>query len=98
MRLMVELEGRTVPLLGCDWVLFQSCGCPRGVHVVTSDVVTEEAVWKEFFPRKRERDAAQRRGLRMELVTHETCRAEVLPKMRLSYVCPHMPTLEASNG
>lgn len=96
MKLMVELEGKTVPLTGCDWVLFKACGCPCGVSVASASEADEEAVWKDFYPLRRDRDHARRRGLRFELMTHERYVAEVMPRMRLSYKCPHVISEEAS--
>lgn len=88
MNLLVELDGATVPLNRCDYVLWQPCGCPRGVTLAgAGDVVTEDDAWREFFPRKRDRERAQRSGLRMELMTHERWRNEVSDLMRKG--CPH---------
>ncbi|GAA3958131.1 hypothetical protein GCM10023085_45760 [Actinomadura viridis] len=95
MNLMVELEGKTVPLAGCQYVLWEACGCPRGVTYASPDrpdpVITEDDAWKEFFARKRERDRVQREGLRMELMTHERYSREVYPLM-LKRACPHEET------
>jgi len=88
MRLMVELDGATVPLDDCEYVLWNPCGCPRGVTICRYGVVSEEDAWRSFFPTKRERDRERKRGLRMELMTHERWVAEVMPLMRLRE-CPH---------
>lgn len=87
MKLMVELDGVTVPLADCDYVLWKPCGCPRGVSVARLDVVTEDDAWKSFFPTKRERERVQRQGHRMELMTHTRYLAEVYELMRAK--CPH---------
>ena len=97
LRLMVEIEGRTVPLDGCDWVLFKPCGCPCGVSAADSSIADEKAVWKDSYPIKRDRDRARRRGLRFELMSHDRCVAEVMPRMYSTYRCPHTPTLEAAD-
>jgi hypothetical protein len=47
----------------------------------------EEAAWRTFFDRKRERDKARRDGHRIALMTHERCRAEVTLAR-----CPHETT------
>lgn len=92
MKLMVELEGRTVPLNGCQYVLWEACGCPRGVTVASEGppepVITEDDAWRMFFDRKRDRDRAQRDGLRIELMTKDRWSREVYPLMR-RWDCPH---------
>jgi hypothetical protein len=85
MRLMVELDGVTVPLADCRYVLWSACGCPRGATACGGRVVSEDDAWKSLFPTKRERDWEQKRGMRMELMTHERWVTEV---MRLRE-CPH---------
>lgn len=98
MDLKIELEGKTVPLSSCDYVLWQPCGCPRGVTQAGAHridpVVTEHDAWKQFFAYKRERVAAQKRGLRMELMTRGRYSAEVHPLM-LERTCPHKPEAES---
>jgi hypothetical protein len=85
MRLLTELDGQTVPLADCDWVLFAPCGCPVGCCV--ADIApTEDQAWREFYDHKRERDRA-RRDHRMVLMTRERWAAEVMPAMRAR--CPH---------
>lgn len=100
MALMVELEGRTVPLNGCQYVLWEACGCPRGVTVASEGrpepVVTEDDAWRMFFDRKRDRDRAQRNGLRMELMTKDRWSREVMPLMR-QWDCPHKTTRKPSD-
>lgn len=92
MKLMVELEGRTVPLNGCQYVLWEACGCPRGVTVASEGppepVITEDDAWRMSFDRKRDRDRAQRDGLRIELMTKDRWSREVYPLMR-RWDCPH---------
>lgn len=94
MVLMVELEDRTVQLNGCQYVLWEACGCPRGVAVASEGrpepVITEDDAWRLFFSRKRKRDRekAQRDGLRMELMTHDRYSRDVYPLM-LKRGCPH---------
>lgn len=96
MDLMVELEGNTVPLEGCDYVLWAACGCPKGVtqagaHEV-APVVTEDDAWKQFYSRKAERAAAKKRGVRMELMTRQRYSAEVFPLM--AGLCQHKAPAE----
>jgi hypothetical protein len=85
-RLLAEIDGHAVPLSDCDWVKWAPCGCPVGVTVARL-AVTEEEAWKAFYDRKRDIDRAQRRGYRMELVTHARWGAEV--KHLMASPCPH---------
>lgn len=100
MALMVELEGRTVPLNGCQYVLWEACGCPRGVSLASEHrpdpVITEDDAWRMFFDRKRDRERAQRNGLRIELMTHDRYSREVYPLM-LQRTCPHRTTAKPSD-
>jgi hypothetical protein len=85
-NLLAEIDGQHVPIAKCDWVLWGACGCPYGV-TVASYAVTEEAAWRSFFDRKRDIERAQRRGDRMELMTHERWGREVMERMMAR--CPH---------
>lgn len=80
MELFIELDGKMVPLAGCDWVLYAPCGCPIGC-TVAAVAHTEDLAWKSHYPLKRERAAHQSAGYRMELMTHERWGAEVMPAM-----------------
>lgn len=84
--LLVELDGKTVPLTACQYVLWAECGCPQGVAVAGSDIVTEEHAWKLFFDLKRDREKAKKTR-RLELMTHARYRAEVSALMIRP--CPH---------
>lgn len=100
MGLMVQLEGRTVPLNGCQYVLWEACGCPRGVTVASEGrpepIVTEDDAWRMFFDYKRDRERAQRNGLRIELMTKDRWSREVMPLM-MQANCPHKTTAKASD-
>ena len=85
-RLLAEIDGEAVPLADCDWVLWAPCGCAPGV-LVAREAATEDAAWREFYPKKRDRDRMQRDGYRMELVTHARWREEISELMRTP--CPH---------
>ena len=80
------IDGEYVPLSKCDWVLWGACGCPFGV-TVASYAPTEDDAWKAFCDYKREIAKAQRRGDRLELMTHERYSREVYPRMTVR--CPH---------
>jgi hypothetical protein len=90
MKLLVQLDtGETVSLNTCHFVRFEACGCPSGVVKAGgtfSPVNTEEDAWTEFYPTRRERDRAKRRG-RMVLMTHAQYVADVSPQMTVR--CPH---------
>jgi hypothetical protein len=84
-----EVDGQTVPLADCVWVLWLPCGCPRGVTVARS-APTEDDAWKAFYDgrgRWQEIAHAIRRGERMELMTHARYSAEVYERMLAR--CPH---------
>ena len=95
---MREIDGKTVPIQKCDWVMWRSCGCPQGVAVAgvyaTWQVITEEDVWREFYSLKRDRDKAKRQGFRLELMTHERYCREVSPRMTVR--CEHESSARAS--
>jgi hypothetical protein len=87
--LFTDIDGQTVPLADCDWVLFAPCGCPDGC-MCASGSVAEDRIWAEFYPRKRDRAAARSDGYRMVLMTPARWAAEVMPAMRDGN-CPHNP-------
>lgn len=80
------IGGEYVPLSKCDWVLWGPCGCPFGV-TVASYAPTEDDAWKSLYDYKREIAKAQRRGNRLELMTHERYSREVCPRMTVR--CTH---------
>lgn len=88
MKLLVEIDGETVPLYGCDYVVWAPCGCPQSVVSAGDDIVTEDDAWKLIYDTKRERDRAKSLR-RMELMTHKRYCAEVSPLMYGK--CPHTP-------
>jgi hypothetical protein len=85
----VQINGLYVPLTECDWVWRDPCGCPFGVmsaatsrpapHVLAAD---EEAAWRGFYDTARERNAARKKGVTTELMTHKRYSAEVMPLLR----------------
>ena len=87
-KTMVSVGGEDVPLNDCDWVLWNPCGCPRGVAMARY-FRTEDAAWLSFFGTWKAASLAQRneQGLRVELMTHERYSAEVFPLM--TGACPH---------
>jgi hypothetical protein len=84
--LAAQIDGVYVPLDKCDWVLWGPCGCPFGV-TVASYAPAEDDAWNAFYDCKREIAKAQRRGNRLELMTHERYSREVCPRMTVR--CPH---------
>jgi hypothetical protein len=85
-RLYAEIGGTPVPLDQCDWVLWASCGCPKGV-TVAAYAATEDDAWRAFYDYKRDIAKAQRQGMRLELMTHARYSAEVCDRMFIA--CPH---------
>jgi hypothetical protein len=89
--LSFEIDGKHVPVDDCSWVMWGPCGCPWGVTLAglrgEPIAPTEEAAWKQFYDRKRERDKAQRDGARMELMTFARWKAEVCDRMKIG--CSH---------
>jgi hypothetical protein len=91
-NLFVAIDGTHVLLVDCDWVLWRRCGCPQGVTVGgfpdgSVMTATEDAAWSHLYDTAKEIAAAKDRGERVELVTRERCRAEVLN--RFSVRCEH---------
>ena len=84
--LFTVINGEHVPLGRCDWVMWGPCGCPFGVTVARSAPM-EEMAWRAFYDTKREVERAQRRGNRMELMTHKRWCDEVADRMR--ELCTH---------
>ena len=91
--LYAEIDGKHVSMAECDWVLWGSCGCPYGVTVARLSL-TEDEAWKSFFDYKRDIARAQRRGDRLELMTHERYSREVCDRMRQR--CTHTRAGSAS--
>lgn len=85
-ELFALIDGEHVSVNGCDWVLWGPCGCPWGVSVARYTPY-EEAAWKAFYDRKRDRERVQRKGARLELMTHERWSREVMDKMKVR--CTH---------
>jgi hypothetical protein len=98
--LYAEIDGKQIPLTGCDWVLYEPCGCARTIHVAaTPEMVCaadEEAAWGCLFNRARERQRARRTGWRVELMTRDRAMAE-FTRAALGG-CPHKTLAEAANA
>ncbi|MFE3202137.1 hypothetical protein [Embleya sp. NPDC059237] len=79
LRLSVDLDGVSVPLHECDWVLRQPCGCVASMmHAVTSlmALTSEDEAWHEFYceipradKRRRAIAAAREQGHTIALMT-----------------------------
>lgn len=75
-ELYANVDGEMVPLTRCDWVFSYACGHPFGVLLAEIPgpagrvYSTEEQAWKEHYPRARDRQAAQRRGVTVRLAVH----------------------------
>ena len=88
--LYAEADGRIVPLHECDWALWKPCGCLQAIAVaaMTGHVVaTEDDAWKQFYDRASSRKVARRGGMRVELVTHERWKRDLMEPF--GKPCPH---------
>jgi hypothetical protein len=68
--LLVQIDGATMPLSSCHWVLFDPTGCASGSEYGDGAVSAEQA-HKNFTPRQRDRDKQTRQGWRIDLLTKE---------------------------
>jgi hypothetical protein len=103
--LLTVIGAKNVPLADCDWVLWSPCGCAQAVSVAQIPGVTiadEDTAWANFsdlggledeaLDEALEEMAAQKAaGWRVELITHERCKA-VLDGW--GKPCPHGDGLE----
>ena len=78
MKLLVEINGCTVPLEDCFWVRYEPNGCASG-STHGSEATSTEQAHQRFTATRRERDREQRAGYRHELVTHGTWDTSVKP-------------------
>lgn len=89
-RLIVELDGDTVPLDDCTWVLIRPCACFAATLPASAEVASIEAAWRTFFAgaRKvgREVDYAKRHGFTVALRSDADPEAPLYPPAE---VCPH---------
>lgn len=103
--LLVQVDGKTLPLTDCCWIEYRPCGCP--CSALTADwgdgentFATEAQTRKHLSPTKRERDKAAREGYRLELLSWDRYRAEIDHAAR----CPHLKgtttqaTLDSATG
>lgn len=78
MNLMVEIDGQTLPLRSCHWVLFGPNNCAYGSEYGDGATDAEQA-HKNFTPRQRDRDRQTRQGYRVELLTKDQWREQAGP-------------------
>lgn len=88
MRLLVELDGQTVPLSDCLWVLRRPCGCAVGLLLGRCATSEDEAL-ADFFSVKEEYEAKRNQGYRTELVTKARCDLEIKPQLASTWICSH---------
>ncbi|MET9467394.1 hypothetical protein ABZY44_21825 [Streptomyces sp. NPDC006544] len=77
-RLLVEIDGQTVPLTDCFWVRVDKSGCAYG-SMVGHAAATPEQAHREFAPRARDRDRDVRQGYTIRLLTREQWRQQAQP-------------------
>jgi hypothetical protein len=71
-ELMVQIDGKTVPLSECGWFERRPCGCIVSALVAIVDsrvIATADQATRHWNPTKRERDLAAREGITVELMT-----------------------------
>lgn len=93
--LYADFAGCLVPLADCDWVLWKQCGCAQALTVAEAEgrvVATEADAWRELCHGTAAGKRAAARGCRVELITREKLREQVLPAFGLP--CPHPPPPE----
>lgn len=86
--ILVKIGRKHVPLKECDWVVFKPCGCPTTVMLAQYDdseaLATESQAWDSLLddlpPAKRRKEIERRlkAGFRMELVTHQRWKDEIV--------------------
>lgn len=74
-NLFATVDGRQEPLDACGWLELRPCGCVVSAVVAVVDgeggwtLATEDQAAGHLRPTKRDRDRADRAGLRTELIT-----------------------------
>lgn len=78
MKLMVELDGQTLPLADCFWIRVDAAGCTySSLH--GDQALTADDAHREFVPRQRDRDREQRQGWTIHLLTRAQWKAQAEP-------------------
>jgi hypothetical protein len=74
-----------------NWLFFNACGHPFGLHVATPTVQTERQAWNAFYWTEKERRAAEDRGVTCRRVDHDTYREQWAQLMRDGCDCEPVP-------
>lgn len=93
-ELLVQIDGKTLPLTTCVWITWAPCGCPCGALTAAygdTAYATEDQAWREIHPLKRERTKYQKQGYRLELMGWDRYRSDI----NLAGKCPHTKGAEA---
>jgi hypothetical protein len=77
-ELMVKIDGVSVPLRSCHWVLFGPDGCARGSEYGDGAFTADDA-HRNFTPRQRDRDRQTRQGYRIEFLSKRQWREQAAP-------------------
>lgn len=64
------LDGESIPARELAWAMYAKCGCVSGLHMMTSDVMTEDAAWKWMSGNAREIKRDRDRGFTIRMVKH----------------------------
>lgn len=78
MKLMVELDGQTLPLARCFWIRVNPAGCTySSLH--GDQALTAEDAHRQFTPRQRDRHRETRQGWSIHLLTREQWKQQAEP-------------------
>ncbi|MGW6741724.1 hypothetical protein ACWGDX_13515 [Streptomyces sp. NPDC055025] len=77
-ELLVRIDGQTVPLSSCFWVIADPTGCVYSSTRGTT-AVDEEAAHRHFTPRQNDRARQNRQVWTVRLLTREQWREQAKP-------------------
>lgn len=64
------LDGETVPARELCWVMYASCGCAAGMHMMTTDTINEAAAWKVMSGNAAMQKQDRARGFTIRMMKH----------------------------
>jgi hypothetical protein len=77
-KLLVEIDGQTMPLARCFWVRADDSGCVYG-SLHGDQVTNADDAHKQFVPRRRDRDRDIQQGWTIRLLTREQWKEQAEP-------------------
>lgn len=78
-RLLVEIDGETVPLSDCFWIRANAAGCAYSSMWAGASTASADLAYREFVPLKRDRDREVRQGWTVRLLTPAQWREQAAP-------------------